>query len=91
MTAIQRMKSDIATTDRREMEDEAVRDHRQKNDEITMERRFKADRDMEHSRIRNDELTANRRETKDGSPAIALTVLLLMLLSFGVGAFFILV
>ena len=91
MTTIQRIKSDIATIDKREMADTAVRNNRVRNDEITAERREKADKVMDESRVRNDEITAERRETKDGSPGVALTVFSLMLLAFAVGTFFILV
>jgi hypothetical protein len=89
MTNRQRMKSDIATIDRREMTDKTTRDNRIRNDKITGERRFKADKTVEKSRLRNDEITANRREIKDGNMNTALAISLLILIVLAVGAYFV--
>ena len=66
MTTIQRIRSDIATTDRRATTDQTVSDKRYRNDKLTRERRAKADKTVVENRTRNDETTANRREVKDG-------------------------
>ena len=63
MTNIQRMKSDLATEDRREIEDERVRENRLRNDDLTEERRTKADKIVDMSRLRNDETTAIKTKT----------------------------
>ena len=71
MTNIQRMRSDLATIDKREIADKATRDDRIKNDELTTNRRSKADRKETadkttvNSRIKNDELTGERRYNAD--------------------------
>ena len=78
MTNMQRMKSDMATIDRRDLADETVRHNRVKNDELTNKRREKADESMEEKRLRNDEMTANRRETKDGNFNLVLALSLVV-------------
>ena len=65
MTNLRRLKSDIATIDKREMADKAKSDNRDRNDALTQERRFEADKTMNENRAKNDEITANRREIKD--------------------------
>lgn len=89
MTTIQRMKSDTATIDRREIADKTTRDNRIRNDKITGKRRFRADNTVTKNRLRNDEITANRREIKDGNPSIALAISLLIVVVLAVGAYFI--
>lgn len=91
MTSTQRMKSDMATRDRREMTDITMREDRIRNDELTMERRFKADEAVEESRLKNDEATANRREVKDGHSGMALPAFLLILIILAIGALIIFV
>ena len=89
MESIQRMESDIATIDRREMEDKALSYNRNRNDQLTQERRFKADKTMGENRLRNDEMTANRRETKDENPSMILGMFLLIFTFLFIGAFFV--
>jgi hypothetical protein len=72
----QRMKNDLATTERRDAEDRNVEYDREKNDELTTERRFQVDKTMEKNRDRNDEMTASRREQKDGNLGQVLAVFL---------------
>lgn len=91
MTNIQRMKSDMATMDKREVVDRAKVDSRGRNDEATQERRFKADEAMNLHRIKNDEITADRREVKDANTDMALAISLSALAVLAVGAFFILI
>jgi hypothetical protein len=91
MTNLQRMRSDMVTIDRREIEDDAVRENRRKNDELTGERRFKADRAIQKDRLRNDELTINRRETKDGTLGMTLAIFFTVLIVLTVGTLYVLV
>ncbi|MEK6889567.1 MAG: hypothetical protein AABW82_02780 [Nanoarchaeota archaeon] len=79
MTNIQRMKSNIATQDRRDLADKARNDNRVKNDELTIERRDKADKVLDENRLKNDEMTANRRERNDGYPTRTIVSILLVL------------
>jgi hypothetical protein len=79
MANAQRTKSDIATTDRREIADKARRDNRIHNDELTTERRNKADKIMEDNRLRNDEMTTNRRKINDRNPLRTLAISLLII------------
>jgi len=65
MTNLRRLKSDIATIDKREEADKVTSHNRDRNDASTQERRFEADKTMDENRAKNDEITANRRETKD--------------------------
>jgi len=88
MTTIQRIRSDIATTDRRATTDQTVSDKRYRNDKLTRERRAKADKTVVENRTRNDETTANRREVKDGKVGIALAIFLLILVVFSAVIFF---
>lgn len=87
MTNTQRMKSDIATMDRREMADDTVRNSRFRNDELTRERRNKVDKAIDDHRIKNDETTFIRREIKDENQSAVLAVSLLILVVLGVGIF----
>ncbi len=89
MTNIQRMKSDIATMDRRDQTDRTVRDNRNRNDELTGERRSEADKTLRDSRIRNDEMTANRRKINDQNPWGTLAISLLILAALAIGAYLI--
>jgi len=71
MTTLQRMQSDIATIDKRDMADKLVRDSRVRNDELTIERRYyadmleSADKDVIDHRIKNDESTNEKRFKAD--------------------------
>jgi len=89
MTNVQRMESDMATMDRREMADKTLSDNRNRNDLLTQERRFKADKTMGENRLKNDEMTANRRETKDGNLNMTLLISLSILAVLAVAALFI--
>jgi len=83
MANAQRTKSDIATSDRREIVDKARRDSRIQNDELTTERRNKADKLIEDKRLRNDSMTANRRKINDMNPwrTLAISILILVVLA----------
>jgi hypothetical protein len=87
MTNRQRMESDTATTDRRDMADKTMRDNRIRNDELTKERRDRADKTMEDKRSRNDEMTTNRRRVNDRNPWRTLAISLLLLAVLVVGAY----
>ncbi|MDP4039813.1 MAG: hypothetical protein Q8P57_04525 [Candidatus Pacearchaeota archaeon] len=78
MTNKQRMKSDIATDERREATDKALSKNRDKNDALTQERRFEADATLRKNRAINDGITADRREIKDekGSTVIVMSMLI---------------
>ena len=89
MANLQRMKSDTATGDRREMADRTVRDNRIRNDELTRERRLRADKTMIDNRLRNDEMTSNRRKINDRNPWRTIAIFLLILTVLAVGAYFI--
>ena len=81
MTEMQRMKSDIATMDRREAADKVLIGSRDKNDALTQERRFEADKTMSQNRLKNDELTADRRDMEDvrnGKPSVILAAYVLI-------------
>ena len=91
MTNAQRLKSDIATIDKRVMADKAILDNRVKNDEMTIERRSKADKTMDENRLRNDELTADRRELKDRNPSRDIAVFLLILAALTAAFVFVLI
>jgi hypothetical protein len=71
MTNIQRMRSDIATMDKRKIADNTKRDKRDRNDGLTGERRFKADKGeiassiIRNNRIKNDDLTEKKRFDAD--------------------------
>ena len=81
MTEKQRMRSDMATMDKREAADKILIDSRDKNDALTQERRFEADRIMNQNRLKNDELTADRRDmedTRNGKPSLLLAAYLLV-------------
>jgi hypothetical protein len=85
MTEKQRMKSDIATMDRRDAADKILIDSRDKNDALTQERRFEADKTMNQHRLKNDELTADRRDMEDvrnGKPSLVLAAFLLISVVF---------
>ena len=87
----QRIKNDLATTDKRHMADKAKSDNRNRNDSLTQERRFEADKTMADNRTRNDEITANRREMKDArgpKGAFLVFVLILIVLAIGLFSFF---
>ncbi|MFA4953586.1 MAG: hypothetical protein WC584_05160 [Candidatus Pacearchaeota archaeon] len=88
MANIQRTKNDMATTDRREMEDKIVRDNRIRNDELTKEHRAKADQIMNNHRLRNDEMTINRRKINDRNPWRTLAISLLILAVLAIGAYY---
>ena len=90
MTDIQRIKSDIATTDRRELEDDATSNSRIRNDEVTKERRSEADKTKDEHRSKNDKITAERREVKDANPTTPiLKILSVFLIGLVAGTFFI--
>jgi len=88
MTNEQRLKNDIATTDRREMTDKVVNDNRMKNDEETAERRTKVDNNLNESRMKNDKITADRREAKDVEGINPLVVVLLTI-TLALSAYFV--
>ncbi len=75
MTNTQRMKSDLATLDRREMTDKNLEEDRIRNDSLTGERRSKSDAIVRKERLRNDEMTVTRREEKDANHNMALALL----------------
>ncbi len=85
----QRMKSDMSTSDRRELADKTMKGSRARNDELTLERRSRADETMDDNRLRNDELTAHRRAMKDGNFGAALAIASLILIILVAGVFFI--
>lgn len=90
MTNLRRLKSDIATVERREMADKTMSNNRDKNDASTQERRFESDKTMGKNRAKNDETTADRREIKDANgPQGALAIFLLILIVFAIGFYFI--
>jgi hypothetical protein len=91
MTTIQRINSDIATLDKREIADKTIKDNRIRNDDLTRERRSKADRIMDEHRLKNDETTANRREMKDGNKNLAFATFLLIVAVITFGAYVILI
>lgn len=91
MTNRQRMKSDIATMDRRYIEDQTTKDNQNKNDKLTVERRSKAAKTLSNKRIRNDELTVERRSKKDESLSLPFLVFLFTLAVLGAGVYFILI
>jgi hypothetical protein len=82
----QRKKSDMATTERREIADKTTRDNRIRNDELTTERRNKADKIMDENRLRNDEMTIHRRKINDRNPWRTLAIVLLLLAALAVGS-----
>ena len=91
MANAQRIKNDIATTDRRETAGKARRDSRVHNDELTIERRNKADRIIDENRLRNDEMTNNRRKINDRNPERTILIIsLLILVVLALGAYLIL-
>jgi len=75
MTTIQRLKSDIATIEKRETADKTVRDNRIRNDELTEKRRSKADKKelaenttentKISNRLKNDVSTIEKRSKAD--------------------------
>ncbi len=79
MTNAQRTKNDMATTDRREMTDELIKDNRLKNDVITANRRQKADKILEENRLKNDEMTDSRRKSNDRNPWRTFVIVLIIL------------
>lgn len=89
MTNAQRMRSDMATTDRRKTADNTVQTNRIRNDEMTETRRSNADKTIEKSRVRNDEITANRRETNDGNQRIVFALFIALLAVMAIGIYFI--
>jgi len=88
MTNRQRMESDTATTDRRDMADKTMRDNRIRNDELTKERRDKADKIMEDKRVRNDEMTTNRRKINDRNPWKTIAISLLIIAALAIGTYY---
>lgn len=89
MTNKQRTVNDNATTDRRELEDRNIRDHRIRNDELTVENRAKADKALNEHRLRNDHMTTQRRALNDGNPGLAFAIFLLILIVLTIGAYMI--
>ena len=85
MAEIQRTKNDRATIERRDVEDNLLRDNRNKNDVLTEERRLKADKTLNESRVRNDETTAQRRNIKDRRFQGVLTISLLIVIVLAAG------
>jgi hypothetical protein len=79
MTNLRRLKSDIATVDKRETADKVKSDNRNRNDELTRERRDKADKTVIDNRARNDQTTADRREIKDDKRDMALAMSLVLI------------
>lgn len=71
MITNQRVRSDIATMERRETADNLKKDNRDKNDELTTERRFDVDngetakKTMRNSRDKNDYSTREKRFEED--------------------------
>jgi hypothetical protein len=90
MTSIQRLRSDLKTTDRRDKIDNAIMDNREKNDALTSKRRSNVDQHVKKQRADNDELTANRREEKDENKDMAIAISLL-LIAMAIGIFFVLI
>jgi hypothetical protein len=85
----QRIQSDMATTDRREVADKLKKDNRIRNDELTIERRSRADKFTEDKRARNDDMTADRRRANDRNPWRTFTIyLLIILIILGIGAYY---
>ncbi|MEK6928290.1 MAG: hypothetical protein AABX11_07700 [Nanoarchaeota archaeon] len=91
MATRQRRINDIATDNRRETEDNLIRDNRIKNDEQTQERRDKADDAMQEHRLRNDEMTIARRKINDRNPwrTLAISLLILAILAIGIYYYFV--
>jgi hypothetical protein len=88
MTNLRRLKSDMATIDKREMADSVKSDNRDRNDALTQERRFEADKTIGENRAKNDEITANRREIKDADRGMAVALSLFILIVLSVGIYF---
>ena len=80
---MQRVKNDVATSDKRDVADKITSDDRNRNDELTKERRVKADKTIEQNRLRNDNITVNRRGVKDRNKSVAAAILLLIFLAVG--------
>jgi hypothetical protein len=89
MTKIQRLKNDMATSDRRNVQDQNLIDSRIKNDELTIQRRAKVDDSLRDHRLRNDEITANRREANDWDSGKTFAIFLLAIVVLLVGTFFV--
>jgi len=88
MAKLRRLKSDMATTDKRKMADKAKSDSRDRNDVLTQERRSEEDATLNKNRERNDETTANRRRIKDSNHSKwTLIIFLLVLITLAIGAF----
>jgi len=88
MTNLRRLKSDIATVDKRETADKITIDGRNKNDMLTQERRFEADATLRKNRERNDGITADRREMKDINKEMAIAISLIGLIVLSVVVYF---
>ncbi|MDP1694763.1 MAG: hypothetical protein Q8L34_04450 [Candidatus Woesearchaeota archaeon] len=91
MTKLQRINSDMATLDKREIADKTIKENRIRNDDLTKERRSKTDKTLDESRLRNDEMTANRREIKDGHDNMRLAMFILAIAVVVFGAYVIFV
>jgi len=89
MTNSRRLKSDMATVDKREVADKATVHSRNKNDLLTQERRFQADKTLENNRARNDEITSDRRITKDWANQDMALAISLIVIALAIVAFFI--